>query len=111
MLRREAVPARHLRPDRPRRIRLRHDPPLDLVAPPATTSCTHLDIHPAPRLRSVNYLSNIYSDRSVCDGSYLAGQLAPDKVGAENRLLHSNGAKRRLRRAAAAILVVLLGAA
>src|ERR1700751_4447090 len=30
--------------------------------------------------------STIYANRTVCDGSYLAGQLAPDKVGAENRL-------------------------
>src|SRR5215813_9762011 len=30
--------------------------------------------------------STIYVNRTVCDGSYLAGQLAPDKVGAENRL-------------------------
>jgi hypothetical protein len=39
-------------------IPLRHDPPLDLVAPPAATSRTDLDIHPAPRLRSVNYMVN-----------------------------------------------------
>jgi hypothetical protein len=50
--------ARHLRYDHARRIRLRHDPPLDLVAPSAATSHTDLDIHPAPRLRGVNYMVN-----------------------------------------------------
>jgi hypothetical protein len=58
VLRRHAVPARHLGHDRARRIRLRHDPPLDLVARPPATSRTDLHLHPAPRLRSVNYIVN-----------------------------------------------------
>src|SRR5215472_10537737 len=35
-----------------------------------------------------NIWSTIYANRTVCDGSYFACQLAYDKVGAENRLLN-----------------------
>lgn len=87
VLRRDVVPARHLGHDRPQRIRLRHDPALELVAPPAATSRTDLDIHPAsraakrqlfgrPNIRTVLYVT----------ARILSVQLTPGKVGAENRL-------------------------
>ena len=43
---------------RTRRIRPRHDPPLDLIAPSAATSRPDPDIHPSLRLRSANYIVN-----------------------------------------------------
>jgi hypothetical protein len=52
------VPACPLGQDGARPIRLRHDPAPDLVAPPSATFRTDLDIHPASRLRSVNYMLN-----------------------------------------------------
>src|SRR6516225_5588131 len=57
------------------------------------TSSLHRRRRPAPTWISTrprgfeasNISSTIYANRTVCDGLYLAGQLAPDKVGAENR--------------------------
>src|SRR5246500_5243977 len=58
------------------------------------TSSLHRRRRPAPTWISTRprgfeastISSTMYANRTVCDGSYLAGQLAPDKVGAENRL-------------------------
>ena len=57
------------------------------------TSSLHRRRRPAPTWISTrprgfeasNICSTIYANRTVCDGLYLARQLAPDKVGAENR--------------------------
>src|SRR6516162_7438012 len=57
------------------------------------TSSLHRRRRPAPTWISTrprgfeasNIWSAIYANRTVCDGLYLARQLAPDKVGAENR--------------------------
>src|SRR4029077_4170008 len=58
------------------------------------TSSLHRRRRPAPTWISTRprgpeastIWSIIYANRTVCDGSYLAGQRTPDKVGAENRL-------------------------
>ena len=60
MLRADLMPASHLRHDRPRRKRLRDDPPLVRVTPPspATNATPNLD---APSRRgSVNYMVDPY---------------------------------------------------
>src|SRR5512139_2367091 len=56
MLRADPVLARYLRHHRARRKRLRDDPPLLRVAPPPPAANPDPDIHPTPRLRSVNYM-------------------------------------------------------
>ena len=56
MLRRDVVPARHLRHNRARRIGFRHDPALGFIAPATPPPRSDLDIDPAPWSRSFNHM-------------------------------------------------------
>src|ERR1700757_1114441 len=63
------------------------------------TSSLHRRRRPAPTWISTRprgseastISSTIYANRIVCDGSHIAAQLMPDKVGAENRLRSERG--------------------
>jgi transposase len=64
VLRRDVVPARHLRHDRPGRIGFRRNPSLGLVTPATPTPHPDPDIDPAPWLRRFNYMVD-----HICDST------------------------------------------